>query len=452
MISIVMNKKSNFNLESFCPEPWSQIEIDAQGDYKVCCLANYDRDFGMAYDSNGNVMNVMTHTIEEAMNSETHKDQRKELSQNIKPLRCLNCYDLEEATKTPKYPYGTSKRQRVIQVTAVDATSYVTVETAKDVTQFDGTLINPKVVNLDLRFGNLCNQKCLMCSPQHSNQWYEDWVAITGSYSFTQKKKTFTIYKDEHGKHKMGGYEPWWESDRWWEMFDAIAPQLQYIYFTGGEPLIVPQMQECLDRLIERGFAKNIQLRYDTNLSVINKKVTDKWKHFKSVFLCVSIDDTGSRYELIRNMGDFDRFEKNISAIKEHNIGISYLSTCIGIASIYSVKRVYEFCKKHDIKEQLYRFLDGPEWLNIRHLPRSAKEEIIEDLKSYSDDPEYLKWAYSEIRILEKYIDHVDYGRLYEFVKNMDILDSKRNTNWREVLPDVADLFRRHCSEIYVEK
>jgi organic radical activating enzyme len=445
----------NYNLESFCPEAWSQLEIDAQGDYKVCCLANYDRDFGMARDADNKVLNVMTHSIEEAMNSETHKNHRKELSQNKKPLRCLNCYDSEYAkqsgpNKELKMP--ASKRQRVIQITAVDNNEYITVETAKDVTLEDGTLLNPKVINLDLRFGNLCNQKCLMCSPQHSNQWYEDWVAITGSNIFVQKKKEFIIHQDDKGRYRMGGFEPWWESDRWWEMFDKIAPQLRYIYFTGGEPLLVPQMQECLDKLIERGFSHNIQLRYDTNLSVINKKVIDKWRHFKDVFLCVSIDEIGERYNLVRNMGNFETFENNLIKIRENNIRISYLSTCIGMSTIYSVQRVHEFCKKYNIKEQLYRFLDGPDWLNVRHLPRSAKEEIIKNLTAYSSEPEYLKYAMAEVRLLEKYIDHVNLNHIKDFIDKMDILDNKRNTNWRQTLPDVADLLKRHCPDIYVEK
>jgi MoaA/NifB/PqqE/SkfB family radical SAM enzyme len=208
-------------------------------------------------------------------------------------------------------------------------------------------------------------------------------------------------------------------------------------------------MQECLDKLIERGLSKNIQLRYDTNLSVINKKVIDKWINFKNVFLCISIDETEERYDLIRYMGNFETFEKNLIYIKEHNIDISYLSTCIGIASIYSVQRVYEFCKKHGIKQQQYRFLDGPEWLNIRHLPRSAKEEIIKNLLDYSDDPQYLKYARIEINMLETYMDHVNLDYVKDFVTKMDILDLKRNVKWKEVLPDVFELLNKHCLGIF---
>jgi hypothetical protein len=36
----------------------------------------------------------------------------------------------------------------------------------------------------------------------------------------------------------MEGLIPWWETDEWWEKFDKIAPQLRYIYFTGGKKII----------------------------------------------------------------------------------------------------------------------------------------------------------------------------------------------------------------------
>ena len=40
--------------------------------------------------------------------------------------------------------------------------------------------------SLDIRFGNLCNQKCVMCSPIFSNLWYEEHFDYfkTNSFSF----------------------------------------------------------------------------------------------------------------------------------------------------------------------------------------------------------------------------------------------------------------------------
>lgn len=114
---------ANYNRESFCPEAWSQIEVSMAGDYTICCLANYDEDFGMARDDNNVVMNVLTHSFEEALNSKTHREHRLQLSRGERPTRCRNCYDAEDSSKVVqewrlttgnKTEFqGRSKRQRV---------------------------------------------------------------------------------------------------------------------------------------------------------------------------------------------------------------------------------------------------------------------------------------------------------------------------------------------------
>jgi Radical SAM superfamily/Iron-sulfur cluster-binding domain len=447
----INNITMNYNLESFCPEPWSQLEIDAQGDYKICCLANYDKDFGMALDDDGNVMNVMTHSFEEAMNSKTHRDHRLQLSRNEKPRRCRTCYDSEEATKGNTYKQGQSKRQFVLSFFK-DNPSYVDVNAASIVTSETGH-IEPKISNLDIRFGNLCNYKCVMCSPQHSNLWYEDWLEISntgpelhnrtpGAYK-KGEYKTYPIVRDEQGRLKMQGLDPWWETDTWWNRFEKVAPNLQHIYFTGGEPLLVPQMQECLDRLISNGYAKNIVLRYDTNLSVINKKVIEKWKHFKHIRLSVSLDDVGDRYNLIRNPGDFNRFESNVQFLLQNGIPITYFSSCVGIFSIYSMTRCIDFALKYKTSS-FFRFLEHPTWLDMRWLPRDAKLEIISNLENRNDGPIHKSWYKSQISLLKKYLNEENPEAIREFIRVMSILDKNRGTDWKNTIPDVADLINRY--------
>lgn len=444
-----------FNLESFCGELWSQIEINTLGDYKICCLANYAKDYGMAQDKDGKVMNVLTHSIEEAMNSETHKDHRLQLKDNIKVARCRNCYDSEDSTKgTDKWDdynlntWGNSKRQRIINVTTKDVPEYITWDRADQYTLPDGS-ITSKVVNLGLRFGNLCNQKCIMCSPEFSSLWYDDYESIYGQgtpVGFGGYKK-YNIVKDKHDKNTLD-FTKWWEQDIWWHRLEEIAPDLRHLYMTGGEPLIVPAMQEILDRLIDKDYAKNIVLRFDTNLSVINNKVIDKFKHFKRVDFCVSIDDVSERYELIRYPGKYNTVIDNIKKLQDNGLNIHYLSCCVGLASIYSVVRVSELAEELGI-ETNFRILEGPDWIDIRSLPRSAKQEIIDYYNSLMHHGKHrTKWYNTVIKLLEKYMDYERPDRIQKFVKTMDKLDALRGTDWRKTLPDIQDLLSRHCSEI----
>ena len=444
-----------FNYESFCGEVWSQIEINTLGDYKICCLANHAKDYGMAYDENGKMMNVMTHTIEEAINSVTHKEHRLQLKDNIKVKRCRNCYDAEHSTKSldewnePHVKkWGRSKRQRVNSITNVEIPEYVNVDTANEYTLEDGTS-TAKVINLGLRLSNLCNQKCIMCTPEYSSLWYEDWEELFGNRIVMPPEtgvEKYRLTKDTHGRDILD-YSKWWESDIWWERFDKIAPDLRHIYFSGGEPLIAPAMHEILTRLIDKGYAKNVILKYDTNLTVINNKIIEKFKHFRKINFSVSVDDVAERYELIRFPGKFNNIVNNIKTLKENGMDIHYISCCVGVASIYSIVRITEFAEEFNIPVE-FRFLEGPGWHDIRSLPKSAKIEIIDKYKSlmhHSDSR--TKWYKSLIRLLEKYIDYDHLPRLKQFVTNMDKLDKLRGTDWRATLPDICDILRRHCPE-----
>jgi organic radical activating enzyme len=444
-----------FNLESFCGEPWSQIEINTLGDYKICCLANYNKDYGMAHDKNGNVMNVLTHSIEDAMNSETHKEHRLQLKNNIQVSRCRNCYDSEHSTKdvdgwgdeTLK-KWGNSKRQRVINVTTKEIPEYVSYDQADKFTLPDGS-VTSKVVNLGIRFGNLCNQKCIMCSPEFSSLWYDDYESIYGQgtpVGFGGYKK-YNIIKDKHNKNTLN-FTKWWEQDIWWERLEEIAPDLRHLYMTGGEPLIVPAMQEILDRLIVKDYAKNIILRFDTNLSVINNKVIEKFKHFKRIDFCVSLDDVDDRYGLIRFPGNYNTVIDNIKILKNNGLDIRYLSCCIGLSSIYSTVRVTEVAEQLGIDTN-FRFLEGPDWIDIRSLPKSAKLEIIDFYKNLMHhSKQRTRWYKAVIKLLEKYMDYERVDRLKLFVKTMDKFDAIRGTNWHATLSDIHDLLNRHCPEV----
>jgi MoaA/NifB/PqqE/SkfB family radical SAM enzyme len=206
-------------------------------------------------------------------------------------------------------------------------------------------------------------------------------------------------------------------------------------------------MHEMLDYLIDNNFATDVQLRFDTNLSVINPKLIAKLKKFKKILMCVSIDDVGEQYELIRFPGKFNNFTENIKTLQKSGIEIHYISTCVGIGSIYSMMRVNKFAKTLNVPTE-YRFLEGPSWLDLRHLPKSAKLEIIEKYKCAGEDDADHKWFKAMINLLTKYLDEFDISKLHEFVRVMDILDERRSTNWRVTLTDVHDLLKRHCPEL----
>lgn len=431
-----------FNPESFCTQPWSNIEITTTGDYKICCLAHSFTDDGTATDENGNTMNVLTHSVAEAMNSVRHKEHRLQYSRNEKPERCTNCYHKE----TVNNGIGSVRAGRNNMKEYIP--EIVSYDEASMLTATDGS-VNNLPVALDIRFGNLCNMKCIMCSPYHSSLWYEDWGKLHNTTEFkhgtNKQAKVYNIVQDQHGRFG-DNIDEWWKSDTWWKRFEEIAPNLRSIYAEGGEPMLVPEHSNMLQKLIDWDYAKNIVLEYDTNLSVLNPKIINKFKHFKQIDMRVSVDETGDRYELVRFPGNYKTLLRNMTMARQAGIEFSKLTCCVGIATIYCPIRVNAIAKRFHTKMS-YRFLYGPEGHNIAVLPKSAKLEIIETYKANTEA------AGEAARGIPNYLEeHMDVDRpekVKVFVNYMNKLDEIRGTDWKKTLPDIYSLLSRHCAHAF---
>ena len=55
---------------------------------------------------------------------------------------------------------------------------FFTPEMAYANTKEDGTLKESKILSVDLRVGNQCNLRCVMCFPGESTRWYRDYKEI----------------------------------------------------------------------------------------------------------------------------------------------------------------------------------------------------------------------------------------------------------------------------------
>jgi hypothetical protein len=420
----------NFSDKTFCTQPFSNIQISVQGLYKICCLANDDADRGHVKDADGNYMHIVDHDIDAVFNSITHQEHRLQLSKNEEPERCINCYDKEKSSVG-----GSSVRQsrnnmkhRIFEI--------VDVNDADKLMKADGT-IKSKPVALDVRFGSLCNAKCIMCNVAHSSMWEEDTIKLYGPNGLKLFKQELV---------DQGASTRWWETDRWWEQFEKIAPNLRSLYPVGGEPLIVPEHDTMLEKLVEWGYAKDIELEYDTNLTVINPKLINLWKQFKNIVLRVSIDETEDRYHLVRFPSNWNRLIDNINRLKAEGINITGFTSSVGLATIYSPFRLHPFSEQYNIN-YFQRFLYSPSVMNITILPSSAKEEIIETYEKNLDRTG--PTGSTIINHLKNNFDTHQPDAIKKFVQYMDKLDSIRNTNWQQTLPDIFDLLSRHCPEVF---
>jgi MoaA/NifB/PqqE/SkfB family radical SAM enzyme len=444
-----------FSTTTFCTIPWVSIQIYPTGDFKTCGFTGNGGNHGLGHDENGQVMNVLTHSIKDALNSSLHKEIRLDQSQNKRHPACKTCWDKEDAHAANmrdghNYEMGTetsggySFRIQRTFVNLPNQPGYVGVDDAPAAMSPDGS-IDGKIIHLDILLSNLCNAKCIHCDPAYSTMWYGDYVNMTGSNEFNVGSKRYQITKKDN--KYVTDMVRWHDSPIWWEQFESIAPNLRSIYFNGGEPFLAPSHDEILDRLIAGGYASQIRLRYDTNLTVINNKILERLSHFKEVRLSISVDDIEDRYELIRYPSKWDRLLENIktlTSVERKNITYQ-ITTCIGIYDYYAPLRVIPFFTEMGFKNysiRLLRTIDykKPEFYDAVYLPRHVKEKIVETYEKSDLKREhkavivgYLKNNY------DKNEEFCRFG-MSAFLKRLDTLDKIRGTNWKQTIPELAEM------------
>lgn len=209
---------------------------------------------------------------------------------------------------------------------------------------------------IDIRNSNLCNLKCRICGPHASNQWGKEQNNIISII----------------------------QSDPLEEYYDILlAPSIKDFYFTGGEPMIIQEHWTILEKLIELGYSKNIQLRYNTNLTVLKYKDKDTiklWNQFKKVIINCSLDATKERFNYIRSGGDWNTVEKNlIELLKYKNLYISIAYT-VSILNIWNMNDDLKYFASLGVPVRI-SILDNPDILSIESIPDELKSHAIETLK-----------------------------------------------------------------------
>lgn len=432
----------------FCKTVWNGLHILPEGDIRLCSLgtnAKKHLDMQRCRDKNGNVMNILTHEIKDIMNSDKHREVRK-LNMADPTAWSEHCDCCENRERALGFDRNHKNKSRRIYLMRVDTEGAATEE--QHVAAEDGS-IDWMPSSLDIRFGNLCNQKCIMCGPTYSNMWYDEFFDYYKRDTFGQGgAKTIQVLKNlGTGKWVTPPQLQWFEDPRWWVKFEQMMPYLTHIYITGGEPMVAPAHDIMLDKLIESGYAKNVLLEYDTNCSAVNNKIAQRWFNFKQVDIRGSMDSIESEYEIIRNPGKWEKFKRNVELLKQYEkesngvIRVLALTSCFQITTAYSVIKSEEWCKSIGVDFHL-RFLEGPLHHSITSLPDSEKARLLDYYRPHVATNTKAKMI---INYLQGQIGkgHHRPTQIAEFVKFMDYLDSTRQTNWRAVFPEVSQMIER---------
>ena len=226
----------------------------------------------------------------------------------------------------------------------------------------DNNLSLQKLQSLGVRYGTLCNSKCMICSHQRSSSWLAD-------------AEKLGIKVEEQHKYKkklLPGV------DIFFDNFDL--DDLKYVEFHGGEPLMQDYPEEFLKRI------KNLDqliVKFNTNLTVLpSPNLNMLLRKCKRVDFLLSVDDVGDRYEVLRYPGKWDKFTRNIETLKSHGHRLMAYN-CLSSLNIFYCLEYYRWATKNFGVDVHSQFVVDKAYLDVSYLPQHAKDIVLKKIKNY---------------------------------------------------------------------
>ena len=173
-----------------------------------------------------------------------------------------------------------------------------------------------------------------------SSSWYEDYVKMWGTNKFTDTHGIVEMYKNNKGKFVAHDYD-WVKKDNFWENLKETAEGMKHVYLVGGEPLIIEEHYDFLKYCVEKDYAKEMTLEYNTNLTNIQPRALELWLNFKQVQFGISMDGIGDTLEYVRNPLKSKLMERNLKKLDE--VGLEKLNFRAWIAFTIGALNAFHF-------------------------------------------------------------------------------------------------------------
>lgn len=440
-IQILLNREIKLSSKSFCPLPWIHIATRPNGDVRLCCTANAsgagivdNKSVGLVKED-GVVLNLRDHTIEQVWNCQQMKETRLAMLNGEYPASCSKCYEEERNGIV-------SKRQWETQVWS----ERLELDNIVSKTSQDGSLpVN--IPYFDLRLGNVCQLKCVMCSPHDSSSWIKDWKTQHLKY------KTFELKQDQNWDSEFD--YSWYKKGTFLESMKSQSNAIRELYFAGGEPLLIPEHYKILEFMVETGAAKNCVVRYNSNGLELPERLFELWSHFKEVKFNFSIDAVGERNDYIRYPSKWNNIVANLERLDDtpENIIVN-IACAVQLLNVLTVPDLVRWkISKNFKKINLPPYGAGligthlvylPSYLNVRVLPQDIKNKVEKNIDDFCREQQYNieftnnPYGLKRWKGLVHYMNSEDWShKIPILIDYLETTDQTRGTNFRKIFPEL---------------
>lgn len=307
------------NSKTFCPNPWTTLNIDHTGSVFPCMNSSYI------------LGNIKQTSIQEIIAGQPRQELCKTIAQGQWHDACRFCKQNEDSGSFS------------IRTQAKVDSEYLD-EINKDLTWFSP-------LHLTVNWSNLCNLTCVYCNPNTSTAWQG------------VKKIPITFVRNEHQSLI--------------ELVKDKGHNLIGLTLGGGEPLL----QKGLVKLLEQLDANKVHVNILTNLSVdiSQNEVYQFLKTWAKVEWQISFDNANKeKFEYVRHGASWDQFVNNIHLMNQDKQKVT-AHPAYSIYSAFDLEEYYEFCNLHRLNV-FWCDLWNPEDLDARRLPKSLKLAAVDEI------------------------------------------------------------------------
>jgi hypothetical protein len=398
-----------YRKKSFCVLPFTHLATHPIGTVTPCCVTDMTDSVSTAADENGHHLFLSKDPLDNIANSDKFNEIRKQMVNGEFPSVCSKCYKYDLNGVHSKRMESNLKFSHLID------------ECFKNVNE-DGSLKKVDYKYVELRLGTVCNLKCVTCNPFSSNRWNQDLAVFKG-----------TEFEKDYFKNEIK--TEWFRDYDFYDELYTKCSELEEVWINGGEPTLIKEHGYFLNKFIEDGTSKNIDLHYSLNCTQFPDHFIELWKNFKEVRIHLSIDDLEDRNHYVRYPADWDVIFKSFEKIIQYK-DVFNLEVCQTVSAL-NVYRINDFKKWVDSYGLIiaHNYVHWPEHMHVSLIPDEMKEEIknnISNLAPHEKDRLIME--------LDKPKNTTKEKMFYHFV---NLLDKQRNVYIGDYLKEWDSYFKK---------
>jgi len=391
-------------MKNFCYIPFRELYIDHNsGDttpgYKSCCIQT-DSYKGTPLSGSNNWF----HT-DEGLNNIRH-----EFLTDTRPSSCVSCWKLEDSGSI-------SKRQESNKLYK-----------ERRIDPFD----TPVLEIIDVRLSNKCNLQCKMCYSGNSDQIAKNIVSATeaGVLDIQFAKDENAVYYSSVGyiDPVKGLYE-----------FILNNENIKEIKFAGGEPFVMPEVEELLIKLIKAG-RTDLHTFFLTNCTTVKTYVLDILKQFDSASIGCSIDGVDKWIEYQRYPVRWKSVKRNYNILLEHGITTS-ITPCWSHLNLFGIVEFFNWIKEDNITCKIeWNDIDYPTCLNWELIPMKYRTNLIEQLDNFAFPTNVSNSYHTLLHRIKNDVREITNQERRELYTSVQLWDFNNPIKYRDMFPWAKEL------------